>query len=100
MLALSEIATVKVTVDDRWCSDVADSVGERWGLAPGSLRWWRSSATHVFVVPPEVDTRGVMYARFAPRATAAGDRLAAGTDAAQQQLLVETACELRGSSSL
>ncbi|UFU03074.1 phosphotransferase [Ruania suaedae] len=79
MLALSEIAAVKVTVDDRWCSDVADSVGERWGLASGSLRWWRSSATHVFVVPPGADTRGVMYARFAPRATAAGDRLAAGT---------------------
>lgn len=66
MLPLAEIARVDVTVDESWRSPVADAVADRWGIAPGAARWKRSSATHVFVVPPGVDPRGVMYLRFVP----------------------------------
>lgn len=78
MLRLSEIAAVKATVDEDWRSAVADCVGERWGLEAGALRWWRSSGSHVFVVPEGVDGRGVLYARFAPWGTPSGRRLSAG----------------------
>ena len=78
MLRLSEIAALKVSVDDDWRSAVADCVGQPWGLEAGTLRWWRSSGSHVFVVPDQVDPRGVLYARFAPWGTPAGRRLSAG----------------------
>ena len=78
MLRLSEIAALKVSVDDDWRSAVADCVGQPWELAAGTLRWWRSSGSHVFVVPDQVDPRGVLYARFAPWGTPAGRRLSAG----------------------
>ncbi|KRD44066.1 hypothetical protein ASE38_07795 [Cellulomonas sp. Root930] len=66
MLPLSEIARVDATVDDSWRSPVADAVAVAWGIAPGAARWKRSSATHVFVVPPDADPRGVLYLRFVP----------------------------------
>ncbi|NUU15716.1 phosphotransferase [Cellulomonas humilata] len=66
MLPLSEIARVDVTVDADWRSPVADAVAAAWGIAPGAARWKRSSATHVFVVPPDADPRGVLYLRFVP----------------------------------
>ena len=66
MLPLAEIARVDATVDESWRSPVADAVADRWGVAPGVARWKRSSATHVFVVPPDTDPRGVLYLRFVP----------------------------------
>ena len=78
MLRLSEIAALKISVDDDWRSAVADCVGQPWDLEARALRWWRSSGSHVFVVPDQVDPRGVLYARFAPWGTPAGRRLSAG----------------------
>ncbi|WP_421743222.1 phosphotransferase enzyme family protein [Cellulomonas sp.] len=66
MLPLAEIARVDATVDESWRSPVADAVAAAWGVAPGAARWKRSSATHVFVVPPDADPRGVLYLRFVP----------------------------------
>lgn len=66
MLPLSEIARVGATVDPSWRSPVADEVAAAWGIAPGAARWLRSSATHVFVVPPDADPRGVLFVRFVP----------------------------------
>lgn len=66
MLPLTEIARVDATVDESWRSPVADSVAAAWGISPGVARWKRSSATHVFVVPPDADPRGVLYLRFVP----------------------------------
>lgn len=78
MLPLSHIAQVRETVDGEWRSPVADAVGERWGLPDGGLRFWRSSAAHVFVLPPGGDVRGVLYARFAPTDRPAGRNLERG----------------------
>ncbi|GEK20312.1 phosphotransferase enzyme family protein [Cellulomonas xylanilytica] len=66
MLPLSEIARVGATVDASWRSPVADEVAAAWGIAPGEARWLRSSATHVFVVPADVDARGALFVRFVP----------------------------------
>lgn len=66
MLPLSEIARVSATVDASWRSPVADAAAAAWGIGPGDARWLRSSATHVFVVPPGVDPRGVLFVRFVP----------------------------------
>ncbi|KQR08371.1 phosphotransferase enzyme family protein [Cellulomonas sp. Leaf334] len=66
MLPLSEIARVSATVDESWRSPVADEVAAAWGITPGDARWLRSSATHVFVVPADVDPRGVLFVRFVP----------------------------------
>ena len=78
MLPLSQIAALRTTVDDEWRSPVADAVGRPWRIPAGGLRYWRSSAAHVFVVPPGGDARGVLYARFAPAGSAAGARLQRG----------------------
>ncbi|WP_258805045.1 phosphotransferase enzyme family protein [Pseudarthrobacter sp. NS4] len=78
MLPLSHIANVRKTVDDEWRSPVADAVGERWGIPDGNLRFWRSSAAHVFVLPPGGDARGVLYARFAPTDRPSGWNLERG----------------------
>jgi Ser/Thr protein kinase RdoA (MazF antagonist) len=68
VLPLSEIRAVHESVDDEWRSPVADAVAARWGIGPGVARYWRSSASHVFVVPPGADPRGVLYVRFVPAA--------------------------------
>lgn len=78
MLPLSQIAEVRTTVDGEWRSPVADAVGAHWDIPGGVLRYWRSSAAHVFVVPPGGDARGVLYARFAPAGSTAGARLHRG----------------------
>lgn len=65
MLPLSEIARLRATVDAEWRSPVADAVGETWNIDPGRARWWRSSASHVFVVPGS-DTEPRRYLRFVP----------------------------------
>lgn len=77
MLPLSAIAAMKASVDDAWCSATADEVGALWGIAPRALRWWRSSATHVFVLPPD-EGAAATYVRFAPGR--AGERLTAGAE--------------------
>jgi len=51
MLRLSEIRRLKDSVDAEWRSPIADDVAAAWGIPPGIARWWRSSATHVLVVP-------------------------------------------------
>ena len=66
MLPLREIARLDTTVDPDWTSPVSDAVADAWAIAPGVARWLRSSATHVFVVPPGQDPRGVLYLRFVP----------------------------------
>lgn len=78
MLPLSQIAALRTTVDDEWRSPVADAVGRPWDIPVGGLRYWRSSAAHVFVIPPGGDARGVLYARFAPAGSTAGARLQCG----------------------
>ncbi|WP_455836890.1 phosphotransferase [Pseudarthrobacter siccitolerans] len=78
MLPLSQIAEMRSTVDGDWRSPVADAVGRHWDIPAGVLRYWRSSAAHVFVIPPGGDGRGVLYARFAPASSTAGARLHRG----------------------
>lgn len=79
VLPLSEIQALRDTVDDQWRSPVADAVAVRWGVPPGRARWWRSSASHVFVVPGTEDGGPARYVRFAPAAlTGTASRLSAG----------------------
>jgi Ser/Thr protein kinase RdoA (MazF antagonist) len=78
MLPLSEIQRLKSTVTDDWRSTVADAVAARWEIAPGAARWWRSSASHVFVVPDGGTGGGECYLRFVPAHLPAADRLVAG----------------------
>lgn len=92
MLPLSEIAAVRDTVDAQWRSPVADAAAAPWGLRPGTALWWRSSAVHVWVVPPGRDPRGVLYLRAARAASPAGDRLVAGT--AVQRRLAERGADV------
>lgn len=77
MLPLTEIRAVHESVDDEWRSPVADAVAASWGIAPGVARYWRSSASHVFVVPPGADPRGVLYLRFVPGALRPREAIAA-----------------------
>lgn len=78
MLRLSEIRRLKDSVDAGWRSAIANEVGAPWGIAPGSARWWRSSATHVFVIPGAPRR----YMRFAPAGSDASIRLQRGADLA------------------
>jgi Ser/Thr protein kinase RdoA (MazF antagonist) len=81
MLKLSEIAGLRRTVDAAWRSPIADSAAAAWGLPAGAARFWRSSASHVFVVPagamdesaaPDARTA---YLRFVPAGTRQADAL-------------------------
>lgn len=74
MLPLSDISSVRATVDDTWRSPLADAVATRWGIPPGAARWWRSSASHVFVIPGEPSGRRD-YLRFVPADSAEGRRM-------------------------
>lgn len=78
MLRLSEIRRLKESVDDEYRSPVADAVAAAWGIPPGAARWWRSSATHVFVVPG-AERR---YLRFVPADSGAAARLRRGAELA------------------
>lgn len=73
MLSLSEISSLRATVDDNWRSPLADAVAARWGIPPGAARWWRSSASHVFVVPREPERRD--YLRFVRADSVEGRRM-------------------------
>jgi Ser/Thr protein kinase RdoA (MazF antagonist) len=65
MMPLAEIDRLKRTVTSAWESPVADQVAAAWGYPAGTAKWWRSSASHVFVLP---DPRGRRYLRFVPDA--------------------------------
>jgi Ser/Thr protein kinase RdoA (MazF antagonist) len=65
MMPLAEIDRLKRTVTSAWESPVADQVAAAWGYPAGTAKWWRSSASHVFVLP---DPRGKRYLRFVPDA--------------------------------
>ncbi|MCI2957485.1 phosphotransferase [Agromyces atrinae] len=77
MLPLSEIARLRATVDTEWRSPVADAAGVTWNIAPGRARWWRSSASHVFVVPGS-ETEPRRFLRFVPTGTPQALALAHG----------------------
>ncbi|MDN3241693.1 phosphotransferase enzyme family protein [Glycomyces tritici] len=74
MMPLTEIDRLKQTVTEAWTSPIADEVAAAWGYEPGTARWWRSSASHVFVLP---DPRGKRYLRFAPEQDAGAEAVAA-----------------------
>jgi Ser/Thr protein kinase RdoA (MazF antagonist) len=78
MLRLSEIRRLKDSVDAEWRSAIADEVVVAWGIMPGAARWWRSSATHVFVIPGAPRR----YLRFAPEESDAALRLRRGAELA------------------
>lgn len=63
MMPLTEIDRLKRTVTSAWETPVADQVAAAWGYPAGTAKWWRSSASHVFVLP---DPRGKRYLRFVP----------------------------------
>ncbi|MGW0611385.1 phosphotransferase enzyme family protein [Streptomyces sp. NPDC002788] len=62
-MPLTEIDRLKQTVSETWDSPVADQVAAQWGYPAGTARWWRSSASHVFVLPDHGRRR---YLRFVP----------------------------------
>jgi Ser/Thr protein kinase RdoA (MazF antagonist) len=78
MLRLSEIRRMKESVDAEFRSPVADAVAAAWGIPPGAARWWRSSATHVFVVPGAARR----FLRFVPADSDAAARLRRGAELA------------------
>lgn len=74
MMPLSEIDRLKQTVTDAWTSPIADQIAAEWGYEPGTARWWRSSASHVFVLP---DPHGKRYLRFMPETYAGAGSVSA-----------------------
>jgi len=64
MMRLAEIHLLVRTVDDAGRSPVADAAAAGWGYPPGAARHWRSSASHVFVVPHR--PAGRAYLRLVP----------------------------------
>ncbi len=81
MLPLSEIARLRGTVDEGWRAPEIDAVAAAWGIAAGTARYWRSSATHVAMVPSGNDERGVLYLRWVPAASSAAEGLVRGAAA-------------------
>lgn len=75
---LSEIRRIKESVDGDWRSKIADDVASAWGLDPGSPRWWRSSASHVFVIPGAPRR----FLRFVPADTETARRFRRGAQLA------------------
>lgn len=74
MMPLIEIDRLKQTVTPAWESPVADQVAAAWGYPAGTAKWWRSSASHVFVLP---DPGGKRYLRFVPDAYRSAGSVAA-----------------------
>jgi Ser/Thr protein kinase RdoA (MazF antagonist) len=75
MMPLAQIHRLVRTVDDAGRSPVADAVAAAWGYPPGAARRWRSSASHVFVVPQT--PTGRVYLRFVPATHTARTTVAA-----------------------
>ncbi len=63
-MRLVEILRLSRTADDAGRSPVADMVAAAWSFAPGTATHWRSSASHVFVVPHS--PAGRVYLRLVP----------------------------------
>lgn len=84
MMPLTAIDRLKQTVTESWTSPIADEVAAAWGYEPGTARWWRSSASHVFVLP---DPRGKRYLRFVP------ERLVGAEAVATVATLMDHLCE-------
>lgn len=78
MLRLSEILRLSKSVNSDWQSPVADAAAALWGMPPGSARYWRSSATHVFVIPEDGAGSGKRYLRFVPAGTPHAAKLERG----------------------
>jgi Ser/Thr protein kinase RdoA (MazF antagonist) len=78
MMPLSEIRRIKESVDADWRSKIADDVARAWNLGPGSPRWWRSSASHVFVIPGAPRR----FLRFVPADTETARRFRRGAQLA------------------
>ncbi|WP_258727308.1 phosphotransferase enzyme family protein [Cellulomonas sp. NS3] len=74
MLPFHEIHAMSETVDRDWCSPVADAAAAAWGHAPRAARWWRSSASHVFVLPG-TPTTARAYLRLTPAARTSAERV-------------------------
>lgn len=74
MMPLAEIDRLRQTVADSWDSPVADEVAAHWGCPAGTAKWWRSSASHVFVVAKD---GGRCFLRFVPGTYRGRDALAA-----------------------
>jgi Ser/Thr protein kinase RdoA (MazF antagonist) len=64
MMRLAEIHRLTRTADDAGRSPVADVVAAAWGVPPGTATRWRSSASHVFVIPQS--PAGRAYLRLIP----------------------------------
>ncbi len=73
MMPLTEIDRLRQTVADSWDSPVADQVAAEWGYPAGTARWWRSSASHVFVLPGDGTRR---FLRLVPAAYRGRDDVA------------------------
>lgn len=73
-MPLTEIDRLKQTVTPAWQSPVADEVAAAWGYPAGTAKWWRSSASHVFILP---DPGGKRYLRFVPDSYRGADPVAA-----------------------
>ncbi|WP_129790069.1 phosphotransferase enzyme family protein [Promicromonospora panici] len=81
MMPLTEIDRLKRTVTTAWESAIADQVAAAWGYPPGTAKWWRSSASHVFVLP---DPDGKRYLRFVPDAYRGAGPVAAASSLMHQ----------------
>lgn len=66
MMPLSEIVGLDATLDHGGRSEVADLAAAMWDLRSGEARFWRSSASHVFVVTYPAAGTGKAYLRFVP----------------------------------
>ncbi|MBO3749226.1 phosphotransferase [Streptosporangiaceae bacterium NEAU-GS5] len=56
------------TVGGDGTSAVADALAAPWGVAAGRARFWRSSATHVFVIEDPAFPHGARFLRAVPAA--------------------------------
>jgi Ser/Thr protein kinase RdoA (MazF antagonist) len=74
MMPLTEIRRLAQTVTDARQSPVADRVAAAWGCPAGAARWWRSSASHVFVFSTNDGRR---FLRMVPGTYRGQDRVAA-----------------------
>ncbi|TYC66614.1 hypothetical protein EH183_42275 [Streptomyces sp. CB01881] len=66
MMELADISRLSRLVDAEWRCPAADVLAARWGHDEGAARWWRSSASHVFVIPGGSASGGARHLRFVP----------------------------------
>ncbi len=83
-MPLSEIVGLGTTLDPCGRSEVADLAAAMWGLPAGEARFWRSSASHVFVVAYPAAQTGTAYLRLVPESWRPRSRVAAVTELMRQ----------------